>query len=85
MVTARDEILTVGVAVVAEPAQPPADRGIGSTDVHLFAVLEACTFVSGFIKVVVLLERAVFFDLLGDRGGILAQLGSNGAEGEPLL
>ena len=55
MVTARGEILTVGVTVAAEPAQPLTDRGIGSTDVHLFAVLDKGTFVSGFIEVVVLL------------------------------
>ena len=81
MVGAWSKVLTVGVTVVTEPAHFLADRSVNPADVLLFAVFEKGTFVSWFIEMVVLVEGAMFFDLLGDGGRIFAQLSGNAAEG----
>ena len=72
MVRSRNKVLAVRVAMIAGSAHPFANRGIGTTNIFLFAIFCQSTFVSRFIKTIVFLERPVLFDFLGDGGGIFS-------------
>ena len=66
MIAARSEVITMGIAVIAEFTHPFADWGINATDVLFLAVFNQGTFVFRFIEMVMFLKRAVLFDLFGD-------------------
>ena len=59
VIAAWDEISTMGITVVTKPAHFVTDRSIGLTDVFLFTVFKESTLITGFIEMVMLMEREV--------------------------
>ena len=66
MISARSEVIAMGIAVITGFTHSFADWGINTTDVLFLAVFNQGTFVFRFIEMVMFLKRAVLFDLFGD-------------------